>query len=290
MTVTFTVPGKPRGKGRPRFMRSGHTYTDEKTRSYERTIQACYRLYHSEVFTGPIGVRITALFPIPKNKRKSIIVRMMLGLLRPLVKPDGDNIEKAVLHLQNAWFAAGDFLVLESCRNYISELNTYSWKEDKDEPEDGHDHCINSCQYAWLPIVEFIGADRVDYEMSRGFVKAVVFRSAHYVKDKRYELRERYMRGRIESRLYDSGGNEVPFDTVPELEGIKSVIEFSGDYMMAVPVRFFENTNHMGRGKSLFAIGSTRGTPWSRERVDRRRRWWYNKRKHNCRKKFRSCK
>ena len=62
------------------------------------------------------------------------------------------------IHLQSAWMAAGDFLVLERCKNYISELNIYSWKEDKYAPEDGHDHCINSCQYAWLPYKTMIGS------------------------------------------------------------------------------------------------------------------------------------
>ena len=49
-------------------------------------------------------------------------------------------------------------IVLDYCVNYISELELYSWKEDKDnEPEDGHDHMINSVQYAYLPYVNKIG-------------------------------------------------------------------------------------------------------------------------------------
>lgn len=62
------------------------------------------------------------------------------------------------IHLQSAWLAAGDFLITEQCKNYISEMNIYSWKEDKYEPEDGHDHCINSVQYAFLPYKDKIGS------------------------------------------------------------------------------------------------------------------------------------
>ena len=62
------------------------------------------------------------------------------------------------IHLQAAWMAAGDFLILEHCRNYMAELNIYSWKEDKAEPEDGNDHLINACQYAWLPYKDKIGS------------------------------------------------------------------------------------------------------------------------------------
>ena len=66
------------------------------------------------------------------------------------------------IHLQSAWMAAGDFLILNRCNSYIAELNIYSWKEDKYEPEDGHDHCINSCQYAWLPYKDKIGSVRIE--------------------------------------------------------------------------------------------------------------------------------
>lgn len=32
----------------------------------------------------------------------------------------------------------------------------------KAEPEDGNDHCINSCQYAWLPFKSLIGSVKTD--------------------------------------------------------------------------------------------------------------------------------
>lgn len=50
------------------------------------------------------------------------------------------------------------FYIVKNCKNYIAELESYSWKEDKDEePEDGHDHMINSVQYAWIPYRDKIG-------------------------------------------------------------------------------------------------------------------------------------
>ena len=45
-------------------------------------------------------------------------------------------------------------------RPLIDELNAYTWKPDKYEPEDGHDHCINSGQYAWLPFKDRIGGSK----------------------------------------------------------------------------------------------------------------------------------
>lgn len=49
------------------------------------------------------------------------------------------------------------YYVVDTCKEHIRELETYSWKEDKDEPEDANDHTINSCQYAWIPFRKMIG-------------------------------------------------------------------------------------------------------------------------------------
>lgn len=62
------------------------------------------------------------------------------------------------IKLQLSWLQQESYLVLDHCAEHISELERYSWKEDKDnEPEDRNDHTINSSQYAWLPYVMMIG-------------------------------------------------------------------------------------------------------------------------------------
>lgn len=62
------------------------------------------------------------------------------------------------INLQCGWMAHGDYLIVkETCKDNIEELNLYSWKEEKDEPEDGHDHTINADQYSWLPFKDKIG-------------------------------------------------------------------------------------------------------------------------------------
>ncbi|MEX0083546.1 terminase [Clostridium butyricum] len=49
------------------------------------------------------------------------------------------------------------YYVCDHCKAHIGELETYSWKEDKDEPEDANDHTINSSQYAWIPYRKRVG-------------------------------------------------------------------------------------------------------------------------------------
>lgn len=62
------------------------------------------------------------------------------------------------INLQLGWFAHDEFLIVESCANYIYELDSYSWNEEKDNtPEDGNDHMINSVQYAFIPYKGKIG-------------------------------------------------------------------------------------------------------------------------------------
>ena len=63
------------------------------------------------------------------------------------------------IQLQKGWIATDNFYVLSNCKNYIKELQVYSWSEktNRTEPEDKNDHMINSVQYAWIPYKEKIG-------------------------------------------------------------------------------------------------------------------------------------
>lgn len=60
--------------------------------------------------------------------------------------------------LQSGWLHTGHYLVLDSCKEHMRELEAYSWLDSKDNtPEDGSDHTINACQYGFLPYVNMIG-------------------------------------------------------------------------------------------------------------------------------------
>ena len=100
MVVTFTVPGEPVGKGRPRFVRAtGKAYTPEKTANYENLVRVCYRdQVHSKPFDSgvPLHVSVDVVQQIPKSvskkKREAMIGRKIL----PTKKPDCSNILKAI--------------------------------------------------------------------------------------------------------------------------------------------------------------------------------------------------
>lgn len=72
------------------------------------------------------------------------------------------------INLQLGWLAYDEatgkepyYYILEHCTHYISEMELYSWDEEKDNtPEDKNDHMVNSTQYAWLPYEKRIGVKK----------------------------------------------------------------------------------------------------------------------------------
>lgn len=117
MKIKFTVPGVPVGKGRPRFTRSGHTYTPDKTKAYEEMVRECWRTQSGRAFAGgiPLLVSIVAYFPVPKSvSRKK--AEAMAGTFH-INRPDADNLAKAVLDALNGLAYPDDSAVqIDGCR------------------------------------------------------------------------------------------------------------------------------------------------------------------------------
>lgn len=64
------------------------------------------------------------------------------------------------IHLMLGWINTNNniyYYVVDDCIEHIKEMECYSWKEDKYEPEDTNDHTINSGQYGWIPFRKIIG-------------------------------------------------------------------------------------------------------------------------------------
>lgn len=102
MKVSFTVPGQPVGKGRPRFARRGNhvsTYTPAKTADYENLIRLEYeRQCQGWKFDDGayLDVRVTAYFRIPKSVSRKKRQAMEDRKIRPTGKPDLTNVAKSV--------------------------------------------------------------------------------------------------------------------------------------------------------------------------------------------------
>ncbi len=96
--LTIVVMGAPVGKGRPRFTRAGHTYTPDKTRSYEQLVAWTARteMGSRPLIDGPVQLSFRAVFEIPKSWPKKKQTDALLGIVRPTGKPDIDNLIKSM--------------------------------------------------------------------------------------------------------------------------------------------------------------------------------------------------
>jgi Holliday junction resolvase RusA-like endonuclease len=100
VTVSFYVPGPPRGKGRPRSSRaSGRVYTPAETASYENLIKvtAMLAMAGQAPIEGPVTLTMIACLPIPASMSKKKRLAMAHDELKPAKRPDLDNILKALL-------------------------------------------------------------------------------------------------------------------------------------------------------------------------------------------------
>lgn len=104
--VSFTVPGVPVGKGRPKFARRGTlvtTYTPEKTASYENLVKmyASQAMKGRELITGPVWVSIHLFVTPPASWSEKKKRSALNGGIFPISKPDLDNCIKGIFDACN---------------------------------------------------------------------------------------------------------------------------------------------------------------------------------------------
>ena len=122
------VQGQPQGKLRARHGKNfitgaPQTYTPEKTRAYEAHVAWSYRSQGGKHY-GEQYVRlgVLAFYSIPKSWTKAKQQQAREGALRPSVKPDADNIIKAVADALNGVAYTDDTQVVEVfARKYYSD-------------------------------------------------------------------------------------------------------------------------------------------------------------------------
>lgn len=148
--VHFMIPGRPVGKGRPRFTKNGHCWTPDKTVEYERHIKLSYwnkyghRKYEAD---KALAVDIVLYYPRPKSMAKYKRLMAQKGVLRPIVKPDVDNVIKAILDSLNGVAFEDDRQIVQvECEKWydISEENEgfasvtiKGWDYNREEKDNG---------------------------------------------------------------------------------------------------------------------------------------------------------
>lgn len=125
-TMKFTVLGEPKGKGRPRFIpQTGRAMTPKDTANYETLVRMEY-MVQCKGFKFPddamLDMRIMAYYSIPKSQTKKKKELMKRQLLRPIKKPDMDNVVKIIADSLNQVAYRDDTQIVDcQCRKFYSE-------------------------------------------------------------------------------------------------------------------------------------------------------------------------
>lgn len=98
-TITITLAGEPKGKGRPRFSTvsgQARAFTPAATRSYEANLKyaAQVAMRRRIPLDGPLAVHVVAALPIPKSWSKKKQAAALAREVLPTTKPDWDNYAK----------------------------------------------------------------------------------------------------------------------------------------------------------------------------------------------------
>lgn len=125
--ISFTVPGEPRGKARPKVTRTkagkSLTYTPDKTIAYEELVRQRF-LQASGGWkfppASPLIIFVSAFYGIPKSYTKRQRSEIIKGDLLPTKKPDFDNIFKILCDALNGIAYADDAQIVRASirKNY----------------------------------------------------------------------------------------------------------------------------------------------------------------------------
>lgn len=121
--ITITLDGVPRGKGRPRFTRSGHAYTPKATVDYERRLRIRAKEAMSGIrpLTGPVAVTVGAFFPIANSWTKAEKTAAVEGKKHHMATPDLDNVAKMMDALNGiVWLDDKQIVQLTAMKRYSS--------------------------------------------------------------------------------------------------------------------------------------------------------------------------
>lgn len=124
----FVIYGLPKGKGRPQFTTiNGHTraITPEATVNYENLVKMEYHAQLGDYSIPPktmIFALIDAFLPIPNSISNKKREQMIAGTIRPIIKPDYDNVGKIVCDSLNKIAYYDDSAIVDGrVRKFYSE-------------------------------------------------------------------------------------------------------------------------------------------------------------------------
>ena len=139
--IEMMLPYEPKPKLRPRFgVRRNRviTHTPEATKQFESSVGGYYAAVNKG-FMFPKGTPLKASIEfgmrIPESASKKRSNEMLSGNIQHTVKPDLDNLTKAVLDALNgvAWYDDAQIIELSVSKRYIHSPSIYIIIEPKNQ-------------------------------------------------------------------------------------------------------------------------------------------------------------
>lgn len=118
---TFIIPGKPEGKGRPRFKKFGKPYTPTKTANAQERVRSAAQLAGVPLIeSGPVCVWIDCQFSHPRSKWRK---RTPLEGGPHVIKPDADNVAKLIADATNGvcWGDDSQIVYMAISKRYVNQ-------------------------------------------------------------------------------------------------------------------------------------------------------------------------
>lgn len=96
--IEIVLTGAPMGKERVKRGAAGNAYTPERTVRFESRLALAAQnvMAGRPLLDGPLAIEMTAYMPIPASWSEKKKREARAGGLRPIGKPDADNILKCV--------------------------------------------------------------------------------------------------------------------------------------------------------------------------------------------------
>lgn len=119
--IKLVIYGEPVAQGRPRFARVGkyvHTYDPQKSKNYKQLVrfwvtQQLKKIEGFKPLEKALYVDLTFWLPIPISWSKKKRIDADNCIIRPIVKPDTDNIVKSVTDSCNGLLWVDDSIITD---------------------------------------------------------------------------------------------------------------------------------------------------------------------------------
>lgn len=121
MEIKLVIYGEPVAQGRPRFTRIGkyvHAYDPAKSKNYKQLVRfwVTQQLKKKDGFKPiekAVYVELIFWLPIPISWSKKRRIEADSGIIRPIVKPDTDNLVKSVTDSCNGLLWVDDSVITD---------------------------------------------------------------------------------------------------------------------------------------------------------------------------------